>query len=224
MNDNTFNANIPVIVGEAVAGETAKVRKQLEKVINNVNTSNFDIAELAFKVKQSGDYAGHTTFADYYATLNIKKRKIQYLTKMAETMDAVGIKREEYEPLGIAKLREITSLNVNDKWTDPDTNKELPIKDFITGFIKQGSEMDLDTIKSHVKVLKGLTGENDIEVMHFAFTKSAIDNIINPAIEKAKMVLGSVAKDNEGISQDASSSRCIEVMATEFLTTEFDAG
>jgi predicted transcriptional regulator len=223
MNDIVFNENIPVIVGEAVAGETAKIRKQLEKVINSVNTSAFDIASLALSVKQSGDYAGHTTFQDYAKTLKIKTRKIQYLVKMAETMQAVGIPREEYEPLGIAKLREITSLDPNGKWLNPENNQELPLKDFIVGFVKQSSDMDLDTIKSHVKVLKGLTGENDIEILHFAFTKSVIDNILEPAFEKAKMVIGSVAKDSEGISQDASKSKCIEVMATEFLSNEYDA-
>ena len=59
----------------------------------------------------------------------------------------------------MAKLREITSLDVNAIWVNPETSEEVPVKSFIKGFIEKGKDMSLEEIKEHVRTLKGLTGE-----------------------------------------------------------------
>jgi len=47
-----------------------------------------------------------------------------------------------------------------------------------------------------------------------------MDNVVRPAIEKMKALIGSVAKDSDGVSQDASDSRCVENISVHFLNDE----
>ena len=212
------NVTPQVIVGEVVAGEAHKAKKQLEGLIKFQETSNFDIATLCYTIKRKGLFHPFTTFQDYYKTLTkIKPRKIQYLTRMAEVMDKVGITREVYEPLGIARLREITSLDPDAEWTNPNTKAVTPMKEFIVGFVEAGESITTDQLKNNVKTLKGLTGENDIVWWNVPFTRSAFENTITPALELTKANIGSVGKDDEGISKDASDSTCVEAWAADVL-------
>jgi hypothetical protein len=205
-----------LLVGEAIAGQAAQTRKRLEDLVTNTNRAAFDIGELAYQVKRNGDYAGHTTFADYAKTLDIKLQRLRYLSRIAEVFEAVGIPRNRYECLGLAKCRAITSLNPDDIWVNPQTSEQTPVRDFITEFAEQGSDLTLEKIQEHVRVLKGLTGENDITWLNLPFLRSVIDNVINPTVELTRCNIGSVSKDDEGISQDASVSKCIEVWAVEY--------
>lgn len=205
------------IVGPIVAGEAAKTRKALEQLIKKLNASSFDLSDLLYKVKKNGYYDGYDTFTAYVRTLEIKPRKAQYLTRIAEVMGELSIPREKYEVLGTAKLREITSLNVNDTWVNPETKDELPITDFVVGFVEKGADMTLDEIKQHVKTLKGLVGTEALSWVHLYMKQSAIDNVVRPALELAKAQIGSVSKDDEGISHDASDGAAAEVVFVSFL-------
>ena len=132
-------------------------------------------------------------------------------------MDQVGIKRTEYEPVGIAKLREITSLTPGEVWKNPETSAETPITVFIQGMVEGHKDLSLETIKGHVKTLKGLTEENELVWLQFYIKKSVLDNVLRPALELAKAHIGSVGKDDEGISQDATDGSAIEVIAIEYM-------
>ncbi len=209
--------SVPVVVGQAVAGESAKTRKALEQLIKKVNSSAFDIAELLYKVKKNGFYEGFTTFQEYVKTLEIKPRKAQYLTRIASIMDEMSIPRETYEPLGTAKMREITSLNVNDTWVNPETKDETPMKSFIQGLVDKGKDMPLEEIKQHVKTLKGLVGEEAMGWLHLYMKEQAIDKVARPALELAKAQIGSVGKDDEGVSKDASDGAAAEMVFAAFL-------
>ena len=207
-----------VLVGEAVAGQAAQARAQLEALINNVNKQTIDVAELLHKVKSNFFYQPtFDTWKDYIKSLNIKERKAQYLTKIVETFTACGIERAQYEPLGIARLREITSLDPNASWTNPETGEIVSNAHFITTFVEKGEEIEIETLKQHVRTLKGFTGENDIVWRNFPFTRLVAENTIDPAIALAKANIGSVSKDEEGFSKDASDSACVEVWAIEYL-------
>ena len=59
------NTNFPVFVGQQVAGDSAKVRKELEKVIKFTNGSMFDISDLLWTIKKNGYYEGYTTFSEF---------------------------------------------------------------------------------------------------------------------------------------------------------------
>jgi hypothetical protein len=224
MESGTINA-IPqnpeyVIVGQKIAGESAKVRKQLQQLIQKVNSSAFDIADLLWTIKKNGFYEGYTTFTEFTATLDLKPRKAQYLTKIAAVMDEVGIPREKFEPLGTAKLREITSLDVNDTWVNPETKEETPIKAFVKGFVEKGKDMTLEEIKEHVRTLKGLVGVEAMGWLHLYMKQSALDNVARPALELAKAKIGSVGKDGEGVSKDASDGAAAEAIFADFLSGE----
>lgn len=205
------------VVGQQVAGEAAKVRKQLEQLIKKVNSSAFDIAELLHTIKKNGYYSGFNTFQEYVRTLAIKPRKAQYLQRIAATMEELNIPRETYEPLGVAKLREITSLDVHGTWTNPETKDETPVKAFIQGFVDKGADMPLEEIKNHVKVLKGLVGEEAMSWIHLYMKEQAIEKVVRPAMELAKAQIGSVGKDDEGVSKDASDGAAIESICGAFL-------
>jgi hypothetical protein len=213
-----LNPNIPAIHGEAVAGEAATVRKTLEATINNSHATNFDIAELMHKVKKNGYFRpDFNTWQDYVATLKIKPRKAQYLRNMADVMDQLNVTRTVYEPLGIARLREITSLDPNGEWVNPETAEKVPMRDFILGFIEKGETISLDDLKSHIRTLKGLVGENDLTWRHLCMTRAAAEGTWDTAIHLAKNHIGSVGKDDEGISKDASDGAAAEVIAVSFL-------
>lgn len=212
-----METNQTYLVGEQVAGQSAKVRKQLEQIINKVNSSSFDIAELLYSIKKNGYYEGFTTFTEYVKTLDIKPRKAQYLTRIAQVMGELGITREKYEPLGTAKLREITSLDVNGTWVNPESKVEIPVKSFIEGFVEKGSEMGLEEIKNHVKTLKGLVGVEAMGWLHLYMKQIAIDNTARPALLLAKKKIGSVSKDDEGMSHDASDGAAAEMVFADWL-------
>ena len=207
-----------VIVGEAVAGEAAATRKELEALIQNVNKSNFDLAELLHKVKSKGYYYPFTTFQEYSATLKLKKRKIQYLTRIAGVFDAVGVPRTVYEPLGVARCREISSLDPDEVWKNPNTGNETKLSQFILGFVEKGEEIPMEELKSHIRTLKGFVGDNDIVWRNIPFLRSVAEGVWDVAIEKAKALIGSTGKDDEGISQDASDAAAAEVLAATFNT------
>jgi hypothetical protein len=214
-----------VIVGEVTPGEANKLKKQLESLIKSQESSNFDIGEICFAIKSKGMFAPFTTFQDYCKTLTkIKPRKLQYLTRMAQVMNAVGISREVYEPLGIARMREITSLDPDAEWTNPISSAKTPMKEFIVGFVEAGETITTEQLKQNVKTLKGLTGENDIVWWNIPLTRSAFENTVTPALELTKANIGSVSKDDEGISKDASDATCVEAWAADVLADPANQG
>ena len=86
--------NVPAIVGQQVAGESAKVRKQLEQLVKKVDSSLFDMAELLWEIKKNGYYEGFVTFREYTKSIGLKESKSRYLPRVAEVMEEVGVDRE----------------------------------------------------------------------------------------------------------------------------------
>jgi hypothetical protein len=209
-----------VIVGEAVSGERAEVQKALKKCIKLLNTSTFDIAELLFKAKSKHLYT-EPTFADFVKTLDIKPRRAQYLETLAEVMSAANITRAEYEPIGVTKLRVITRLDPAATYTNPDTNVAEPMVDYIVGLVElatQHPEKTADDLEQSVRVLMGETGDNDMTWLNIRLLRLTKENIVDKAFEKAAINIGSVATDAEGVEQDASDGRKLEIICAEYLT------
>jgi len=69
--------NPPAVIGEAIAGQAAKVRIQIDNLIAGVNTSTFDLAELLHEAKAQQYYIawGHDTFGQYAKSLDLKVSK-----------------------------------------------------------------------------------------------------------------------------------------------------
>ncbi|PWT76397.1 MAG: hypothetical protein C5B59_06640 [Bacteroidetes bacterium] len=209
--------NPPVIVGEAVAGEAAKVRKQIKEIIAGVNKSQFTLAKLLHKVK-TGKLYNEDTFASYIKTLDLKTTKAYYLVRIVESMQLAGVPEEVYEPVGIAKLRVITKIEPTEEY------QGKPGTAYIKAMTETAKEVEMDTLKEAVDHLQGKTGDNAIVWLNVALNKSARDNVVNPAIELAKKNLGTVAQDAEGNAVDSSDGRCLEIICAAFLADTQNTG
>lgn len=205
-----------VIVAEVETSEAAKVRKTLEKAIKQVNASTFDIAILLHTVRSKHLFT-QPTWGDYLETLELKVRKSQYLERIVEVMEAVGIPRAEYEPIGVTKLRVISRLNPADTYTNPKTNEVLPMADYIAGLIEIAPETKTEQIEKHVRVLKGEIGENDMTWLNIRLPRLVLEATIEPAFEKAAINIGTVTTDGEGVAQDAPVWRCLEVVCIDYV-------
>jgi len=202
------------IYDEAEAGHASKVRQQLEVLMRMVEKSSFDIGELLYEVRSKKYYNdwGFGSFKDYVEKgLGYKQSKAYYLTRIIEVMQYLGIPRPEYEPLGVLKLREIASLNMNE------THDGKPVADIIRELVKEGKALTQAEIKQKVKEVKGLVGENEIVWVHFGITESSKQNIVGPAIDLAKANIGTIGMDDEGKAIDASDGRALEVICVEYL-------
>ena len=204
-----------VIVGEVEAGLSAKVRKSLEKAIKQINVSTFDIVELLHRVRSEHLYT-EPTFADYTATLDLKKRKAQYLERIGEVMEAIGAKREEFEAIGVTKLRVITRLDPTATYKNPITNDEYSMTDYILGLMEMAPTKTTEELEQQVHVLLGEVGENALTWLNIRVQRLTMENVIAPALAKAKTNIGSVATDADGTEKDASDARALEIICVAY--------
>jgi len=212
--------NPPAIHGPVVPGKAAAVRQELEQLIKKINKSQFDMGDLLYTIKKNGYYEGYNSFFEYTRSLGLKDSKVRYTTRISEVTSELGIPREKYEPLGVAKCRAITSLDTQAIYKNPETGAETPIVEFINGFIEQGKDLSLEEVQQHVRTLKGEVGENAMGWLHLYMKQLAIDNVAKPALEKAKMLIGSVGKDEDGMSKDPSDGAAAEVVFASFNNQE----
>jgi len=202
------------IVGEAVAGASSKVRKQINEIIKGVNKSTFTLAELLHEVKSKNFYAGwgHETFGAYVKTLDLKTSKAYYLVRIVENMMIAGVPKEVYEPVGIAKLRVISKLDPTKEY------QGKPGTAFIKALTETAKEVEMETLKEAVDHLQGNTGENAIVWLNVAVNKSARDLVIMPAIEDMRKEIGTVGQETDGTAKDSSDGRCLELICAERLS------
>jgi hypothetical protein len=64
----------------------------------------------------------------------------------------------------------------------------------------------------------GETGDNDMTWLNIRLLRLTKENIVDKAFEKAAINIGSVATDAEGVEQDASDGRKLEIICAEYLT------
>ena len=75
------------ILGEAVAGRTAEVRKQMQSLAGDLQRNTFDIAELALEAQEKSYFLqwGFATLGEYgEQELGIKHRKLKYLAHITK--------------------------------------------------------------------------------------------------------------------------------------------
>jgi hypothetical protein len=204
-----------VLVGEQEAGKAAKALKQLNQLIKGLSTSTFDVMDLAHEIKSKNYFSPkYNTFSEFGKTLDLKMSKLYYLVKIKEAMNSANIPREVYEPIGLSKLRAIARL-------DPTKNYELAgaatTIEIIKSLVEQAPTSSLEDLKTAINEIQGLTGEDSMVWLNVSLKHSARE-VVKKAISVAKKNIGSVSKNDEGVSQDASDGSALEVVALDFLS------
>lgn len=206
----------PAIVGEVVAGEAAKVQNKITDLVNNLNSSTFDLAELLhiFKVKQLYTKQGFNTLGEFFKEVGLKSSKAHYLIRIIDTMLICNIDRSDYEKIGIAKLRVITRL-------DPLLHYQgKAAVDIISNLVEVAKDVDANVLEEAVSKCLGETEEDTMVWLNLKINKSARENVVKPALEKARMHVGTVATDEDGKGKDASDGRCVELICADYLSGE----
>ena len=213
------------VIGEAIAGDASVVRQELESLIGSLERSKLDIAIYLWKIKSNKFYVsyGFDTFKEYTRSIGIKDSKAEYLPHIIEVMEEMEASRKEYEPIGVTKLREITSLDPKGNYLDPATKSLIPMRDFILQFIDEGQKMTLKEIQQHVRTLKGLVGDDELVYETLCFKRVVRDNVWKRAIETARKQIGAVGRDENGDAVFASNGRCAEVIAAAYLLDPINA-
>src|SRR5208283_5290041 len=206
-----------VIVGESEAGRATQVRRTINKLISTANSSTFDLAELLYEAKSKNFYAGwgFESFGSYAKSLDFKVAKSYYLVRIVQNMKAAALERAAYEPVGLAKLRIISRLK-------PDTEYNgVPVTLLIRELTLKAKDMSLEEVQFEVDTILGLTEDESMVWLNIRCKKSAREDVIKPALAKAKRYLGTKPADgiegDEGLQKDESDGRALEMICANFL-------
>jgi len=205
--------------GEAIAGRSATVRKELARMATHTVVTMSEMIELLCEAEEKG-YAtqwGYASLPVYgEAELGLKPSKTRYLARIGKVMKAVGLKRGQWEAAGISKLREIARLEPETAFFNRDTRVSEPMDEHIVRLILDHDKMNTNQVKDEVARLKGQTGPDRRVIRSYSTDASSWDNVIKPAMEKARMLLGSKNRDAEGKAQDYGDGVCIECICASF--------
>lgn len=201
------------VVDEAEAGRASKVKKEINKLIKMTNSSTFDIAHLLHEAKTKKYFRewGFENFTGYVKSLDMKAVKCYYLVNIIINMNAAGLSREEFEPVGIAKLRAIARLDPEGEFNGtpmPLVIRELTLK---------APQMSAEDVQVEVEIILGKVGDESMVWLNVHLKKLSRENIIKPALELAKKHIGSTSTDADGVAQDATDGRALELICANFL-------
>lgn len=212
--------NPPVLVGEQIAGRASTVRKQLILLSDTISTNTFDVLELLVEAKESNYYTqwGFKSIGQFGENeLGLKERKIQYLCRIGEVCKTVGLTRAQFEPVGISKLREITSLDPGGYYFNPDTKENESLATWIVELIGKAPSMTAKQVKEEVLRLQGRTGDDRPVMRSFSMTQSTWDGVMKRAFEIVRMRLGSAGRDEAGMAKEYSDSVALEMIVADWL-------
>jgi len=206
-----------VIVGEVEAGRATQCRRAINKLISTSNSSTFDLAELLFEAKSKNYFAGwgFESFSSYAKSLEMKYTKSYYLVRVVQNMKAAGLERSQYEPVGLGKLRVISRLKPDKEYNG------VAVSLLIRELTLKAIDMSLEEVQFEVDTIMGLTEDESLVWLNIRCKKAARENVIKPALAKAKRYLGTKPADgiegDEGLQKDESDGRALEMIAANFL-------
>ena len=207
------------VVGETIAGRTAAVRKRLKILSNDLTRNLFDLGEL-FLEAQEKHYAqqwGYSSLGEFAETeLNVKSRRAQYLARIVKVCRDCGVKRADFEGVGVTKLRSITSLDPETTFYDAEEKKHTPMVELITELVAESPELSTVDVDERVAHLKGLDGENAMVTKSYSVTKSCYENTIQRCFESVRMRLGSWGRDGMGQSREYNDGAVVECLCAEY--------
>lgn len=214
------NLSPPSIIGEQTAGRATAVRKRLMMLVGDIAEHTLDLAELLAEASENNMYRtwGYSSIGEYAEQeLNLKERKSQYLVRIITVCRDVEVSRKEFEQVGISKLREITRLDTQGSFFNPETKEAEPLKDHIVRLIANAEGMTGAQIQEEINRLMGRTGGNRPVTKMMSWTEDTYNNVIVPAQELARKRLGSAKRDEQGNAVEYTDSVVEEVIHASFL-------
>jgi hypothetical protein len=203
----------PAIIGEAVAGRSDAVRRQISKLIKATNTNTFDLAELMHEAKAHTFYTdwGYESFSRWAKSLDIKYSKAYYLVRIIEIMSTSGVPRDAFEPVGLGKLRIISKLDPSAQF------RGVQVAQLIKELTLKAVTMTQEEVQFEVDTILGLTEDEFMVWLNIHVKKLARENVIRPAVALAKKHIGSVNVDDDGNAVDASDGAALEMICANFM-------
>ena len=172
------------------------------------------IADLLYETKSKLYFTGwgFESFSKYAKSLKMKYTRSYYLVRIVENMQAAGLTREQYEPVGLTKLRIISRLK-------PETEfNGTPVVLLIRELTLKAEGMTPEEVQYEVDTIMGLTEDESMVWMNIKLKKLARENVIKPAFEKMKRHIGTQPSETEeGQHVDASEGRTLELICANFL-------
>jgi len=203
-----------VMIGEQEAGRATIVKRAINKLVEATNTSTFDLAELLFEAKAKLYFTGwgFESFSKYARSLALKYTKSYYLVRIVENMKAAGLERKQYEPVGLTKLRMISRLK-------PETEFQgTPVSLLIRELTLKAEGMSPEEVQYEVDTIMGLTEDESMVWWNVKMKKLARENVVRPAIEKAKKHIGTLPSEDDPTQHvDAKDGRALELICANFL-------
>ena len=202
----------PAIVGEVEAGKAAKTLKAVKALISGLSTSTFDLMDALYEVKTAKYYMPQfNTYTEYAQSLDLKPAKSWYLVSIKDHMLVAGIDRSTYEPIGMAKLRVISSIEMR----DGDGAIIPSAVETVKTLISCADINSLGDVKNAVEVAKGNVGEDAWEWLNIKIKKAA-KTIVRKMLDGVKLQMGSSGKDAEGNSKDPSDGAALEMVGMDW--------
>ena len=201
-----------VEVGEQDMSRAAACRRAINKLIKATTANTFDLMDLLHESKSKNYYSGwgFESFSKFAKSLDIKYSKSYYLVAIKENMLAAGLERNQYEPVGLGKLRVIAKLDPESEYNG------TPVNLLIHELTLKAKEMSLEEVQFEVDTILGLTEDESLVWMNIRMKKLARENVVKPALSKAKKFMGQT-QDEEGQYQDASDGAALEMIAANWL-------
>lgn len=209
------------IIGEAIAGRSASVRKTLIALSTKINSSFLDSAELLYEAQENNYLSlwGFENLGDFAKKeLNMKARRAQFLARIVKVYRAVGLSREKIQHLPVSKLREITTLKPEGTYWNREKGVSEPLDEHIVRLLLEADEMSAKELKEEIARLKGQVGPDRRVVRSFSTTESAWENVIKPALELARKKLGTAERDSGGNAVEYADGVCYEVVCADWLS------
>ena len=201
-----------VEVGEQDMGRAAACRRAINKLIKASTANTFDLMDLLHESKSKNYYSGwgFETFSRFAKSLEIKYSKSYYLVAIRERMIAAGLERNQYEPVGLGKLRVIAKLNPDSEYNG------TPVNLLIHELTLKAKDMSLEEVQLEVDTILGLTEDESLVWVNIRMKKLARENVVIPGLVKAKRFMGQ-QKDEEGEYHDASDGAAMEMVFANWL-------
>ena len=217
---NMDNLGSPTAIHDtAVAGQSATLRKRMRLLAGDLTRYTFDLAEAFLLAQETRCYAewGFDSIGEYAELeLGIKKRRAQYLATIVRVCRACGVARKDYEPVGVTKLREITTLDPGTSYYNADEKTHEPMVECIVALIAEAPELSTVEVEQEVARLKGMTGDNAMVLRAYKVTQSCWENVIKPCFESVRKRLGSAGRDGTGAAREYPDGAVVECLCAEY--------